>query len=206
MPVMAIRFRCGACSQPIEVDDEWASKMVACPFCHKTITAPTESTLEDLGEVPVASTLIGTDGAGPSFASVPSTGVSPASRGNTLAIVALILACCAFVFVLSGGIVFASHRAELARLHESLTQTPNVAGQLRAQAEFLESNPDILQWLLPGYMLLLASALIDLTALVCGVIAICRPQRRGMATAALLITGIVPIFACCGGVLLPVGG
>ena len=44
-----------ACSQPIEVDEEWASRTVACPYCRKTVTAPAESTLTDLDQAPMAS-------------------------------------------------------------------------------------------------------------------------------------------------------
>ena len=58
MREMAIRFQCGACSQPIEVDDEWALRAVACPYCRKTITAPSESTLGDLSRIPMASPLM----------------------------------------------------------------------------------------------------------------------------------------------------
>jgi len=41
---MAIRFACAACQQPIEIDDEWGGQSVACPYCHKAVTAPTTST------------------------------------------------------------------------------------------------------------------------------------------------------------------
>ena len=41
---MSIQFLCPACSQPIEIDDEWSARPVACPYCRKTITAPESST------------------------------------------------------------------------------------------------------------------------------------------------------------------
>jgi len=44
---MAIQFNCPACRQPIEVDDEWGSQHVHCPFCKRVVTAPTMSTLTD---------------------------------------------------------------------------------------------------------------------------------------------------------------
>lgn len=34
--------------QPIEVDGEWAGQHVACPFCQRVVTAPTESTLREI--------------------------------------------------------------------------------------------------------------------------------------------------------------
>ncbi|MFQ5422529.1 MAG: hypothetical protein ACE5F9_00960 [Phycisphaerae bacterium] len=42
---MAIQFACTACGQPIEVDDELADQVVTCPFCRKTVTAPSQSNL-----------------------------------------------------------------------------------------------------------------------------------------------------------------
>ena len=42
---MAIQFNCPGCQQPVEVDDEWAGQHVACPFCHRVVTTPNESTL-----------------------------------------------------------------------------------------------------------------------------------------------------------------
>ncbi len=40
---MAIQFRCAQCSQPIEVDEQYANQTAACPYCHHTITVPPES-------------------------------------------------------------------------------------------------------------------------------------------------------------------
>ncbi len=51
---MAIRFLCASCAQPIEVDEEWALKPVACPYCRKTVTAPVESQIDDAVGVPMA--------------------------------------------------------------------------------------------------------------------------------------------------------
>ncbi len=45
---MAIQFNCPGCRQPVEVDDEWAGEHVACPFCQRVVTAPTESTITTL--------------------------------------------------------------------------------------------------------------------------------------------------------------
>ena len=42
---MAIQFRCAGCSQPIEVDDEFAGKDATCPYCRRVITVPLESAL-----------------------------------------------------------------------------------------------------------------------------------------------------------------
>ena len=52
--IMSIRFACPSCDQPIEVDDQWASRNVACPYCRTTVLAPESSTYET-DEIPVAS-------------------------------------------------------------------------------------------------------------------------------------------------------
>jgi len=43
---MAIQFRCPGCQQPIEVDDVYAGQTAACPYCHRVVTVPTESSLD----------------------------------------------------------------------------------------------------------------------------------------------------------------
>lgn len=50
---MAIQFPCASCQQPIEVDDAWADKAVACPYCRKVVTAPAQSSWPP-GNIPVA--------------------------------------------------------------------------------------------------------------------------------------------------------
>ena len=51
---MPIQFLCVSCEHPIEIDDEWAGKSVACPFCRNTVVAPVESTYEPPSVVPAA--------------------------------------------------------------------------------------------------------------------------------------------------------
>lgn len=44
---MAIQFRCVGCSQPIEVDNEFAGRTAMCPYCRRVVTVPAESTLHE---------------------------------------------------------------------------------------------------------------------------------------------------------------
>jgi hypothetical protein len=37
---MPIQFRCTSCSQPIEIDNEFAGQAVTCPYCSKVVTSP----------------------------------------------------------------------------------------------------------------------------------------------------------------------
>ena len=41
---MPIQFRCSNCGQPIEVDDEYAGRQAACPYCRSVVTVPMSST------------------------------------------------------------------------------------------------------------------------------------------------------------------
>lgn len=41
---MAIQFLCAGCQQPIEVDEEFAGKAAACPYCQRVVTVPAAST------------------------------------------------------------------------------------------------------------------------------------------------------------------
>lgn len=43
---MPIQFRCAGCSQPIEVDSQFAGKTAQCPYCQRVITVPVESNLD----------------------------------------------------------------------------------------------------------------------------------------------------------------
>jgi hypothetical protein len=45
---MAIQFHCVGCSQPIEVDNEFAGRTAMCPYCRRVVTVPAESTLREL--------------------------------------------------------------------------------------------------------------------------------------------------------------
>ena len=200
---MTIRFRCTSCTQPIEIDDEWASKTVACPYCRKTTTAPAESTLENLDEVPTAMPLTGAEAVLPSSVSARVDDASQRPTVNTLAVVALILAGGSLASVALARLVLYRHRVEWAQLQEGIMQGTSIGEQMKAQSEFLEEHPEAVRWLAPVSILLLTSGLLSLAALICGVIAICRPQRRGVAAAALVMAGVVPILVCCGGSFLP---
>jgi DNA-directed RNA polymerase subunit RPC12/RpoP len=41
---MAIQFQCSGCSQPIEVDDDFAGQQATCPYCRHVVTVPDAST------------------------------------------------------------------------------------------------------------------------------------------------------------------
>ena len=155
---MAIRFQCSACTQPIEVDDEWARKAVACPYCRRTITAPGESTLGDMAQIPTAQLVYGAPGESPAGspgleAQPPS---APVPHPNTIAVVALCLAIGSFV--LGAGYVAVSfscreETAELVRPGMSLTDI------MRTSSDFMERHPDLAGRMLAGTVMALAAGL-----------------------------------------------
>ncbi len=189
---MSIRFQCGSCSQPIEVDDEWASKPVACPYCRKTVTAPIESTLGDpaafQAAVPVAT---GPPAAQP-FSTTPDAAQQAAGR-NRLAVVSLALAIAAIGMFVASGLVSAGHSEQLQELQDAYAGASDYAEQVKIMNELLKADPDAMRWLLPLAVLSIGWLVTNLAAIVCGIIGVRRPARRGMAIAALAIS-FLPIL------------
>lgn len=197
---MTIRFQCGFCTQPIEVDDEWASKTVACPYCRKTITAPHESTLTDLNQVPTATPLAGASE--PSACSLPAPGdavAEPAPSApppNVVALVAFALACVMLLLAGCWLILLGSHGAEFAELGEP---GRSFSEQTEALTKFADAHGGTFpSWFLAFYLLIPGIGACWVAALVCGIFGVRFPRRRSFAIAALMMVGSVPILACCG--------
>lgn len=215
---MAIRFQCPSCAQPIEVDDDLASRMVACPYCRKTVTSPATSTLDDPGKVPVAAPLVP---AGPwsppgSFAGRSGAGsvnagewpgdahyghASPSST-NTLAVVAFVLACITLLMFFCAGIILSNHSLEFEEFMKLVEETgPTFADQMKAWNLFLERRGgQFPTWFFAFTTLSFGSMATSVVALVCGLVAIRRPGRRGFSIAALCILGLY-LMVMCGGML-----
>ncbi len=213
---MAIRFQCGGCSQPIEVDDEWASKNVACPYCHKTIMAPSESTLGDLSRIPTASPLsipggaeagMGTPGA-PFPAVAPFPAISPLIyHPNTLALVAFALACVVLLSLFAVGGLASSHELEIQSFQERVWELQRegkglLAATQQATAELYGEHGGMPpRWMMVSGLIELGAGLAWIATLVCGIIAVRRPRRRGWAVASLVVVAIAPLLICLGVVL-----
>jgi hypothetical protein len=201
---MAIRFQCGSCSQPIEVDDEWASKLVACPYCRKTVAAPAESALDDLSRIPAASPVAG---ASPVAAVSPATtyapiqpDVSAAAPPNHIATVALVLVILSAGFLVAWHVVLSQHQAELDPLVEAMSA--GFAGISKAQADFIDAHGGKLPgWYVAAIILQTVSGLTWIAAIVCGVIGVRRVRRRGLAVTSLVVAGGMTLYVCCGGLV-----
>ena len=208
---MVIRFHCASCSQPIEVDAEWALKAVSCPYCRKTVTAPVESQIDDLSRIPTAAPAVKTgmpEEAGrtslspdPQFDPAPVVG---GAQRNGPAMAAFILACALLACALSIVVLFRAHSDEM---HAIQQQTEKLLAQ--GKGVFESTQQPLLDqfggqpppWFLAASGLYLMSLAFWVSALVCAIIGLRRFYRRHLAIAAMAILVIVPLFLCCGGPL-----
>ena len=189
------------------MDDEWASRAVACPYCRKTITAPAESTIGDIAQIPMASPLATGQTAldGPELPQTPATSypdVSSIGYPNRIALVALILACVEVALLIAMQVIWQTNRLEGEELMKALTPATNLSQMLEAQSEFFKSRGGVPRWMVAFVLLEVTAGLNWIALLVCGLIGVSRPQHRALAVAALAIAGLVPVFFCCGGLLL----
>ncbi|MEK6676211.1 MAG: hypothetical protein AABZ47_11235 [Planctomycetota bacterium] len=191
---MAIRFLCVGCTQPIEIDEQWAAKSVACPYCRRTMTAPAESTLDDLRLVPVATPLGNPATAVLRDAAFPITTPLVSVEANRIAVVALVLACMAAGFALLAMIVLSPHALELTEMQKSSADAPS---QLEFAKRVMEKHGGVFPaWMIVSSLLYCAALAVCIAAIICGIIGVRRIQRRGMAIAALIVSGGMVLFAC----------
>ncbi len=199
---MAIRFQCAACSEPIEVDEEWAKQVVRCPYCQRTVTAPAESTLAAHDQIPVATSIAGRRDA---LTHIDSVAVSaavppnpPHASTNRSAIVGFSLALLTIGFLLLSMQTMSNHQLDMLEYQKFIEEaqskgTPTMTAVLK----YCESQGGA--W--PGWMVTLsvlgfASIITWLGALVFGIIGLFRQARRGMAVAAVVIAGMLSGMFC----------
>jgi len=192
MVFMAIQFQCAGCGQPIEIDDVWAGKTVACPYCRRTITAPLTSTLTDVGRIPTASPLsvVGT-------AAVPYAPMAfKAENSNPLARTAFVLSCVMLGCWVSTWAVAAAHPTELAEVGRQVQES----GSGAVIQSFLRSGQPP-GWMVAIGLLEMGGLLTGMASLVCAVLALRRPVRRLPAVLALIACGVV-MFVMVAGLLM----
>ncbi|MCP4249956.1 MAG: hypothetical protein GY778_23180 [bacterium] len=196
LALMAIQFPCPSCRQPIEIDDEWASKPVSCPYCQKMVTAPESSTLS-----PEAGPAWAAPGSPPVATGMAGLATTPveAAMANPIARVALILACAALGALIAGKILLRLHPDEVAELTELVESTNDMAEMQRATLDYIDAQGGYPAWMKIFTLLFLASMLLWLAALICGLIGRRRPEHRAQTMATLVIVGVFPILMCCVG-------
>jgi hypothetical protein len=205
---MAIQFHCPLCSQPIEVDDEWAAKPVACPYCSQTVTAPESSTIDVGAPPPVASPAGAVQGQteveprrvyGPATSpSAFAQAVQPSQHSNAYAPWALGLSCTALVILILVQSLLGSQIAQ--RVGPSPTPDELEQAMLDLQRDMMDqiAAGEIPTW---GSAMILGSLLVLVlwvVGLVLAIVAICKPTRRRMAIAALIACGLTPVMFCVG--------
>jgi len=193
---MAIRFNCVACSQPIEVDDEWAMKTVACPYCRRTMTAPRESILSDLTQIPTAkplapATMVGSD-------MLVTAGPAPMiyEDSNRYAVIAMAFAATAIMLIAASVMIFLSHPSELSDFQKAVQEGKPT---MEAVRRFMEAHNGMLPtWFVVAGFLEIAAIGAVITSVVCGIIGLRVPRRRGLAVTALILSGGFMLLFCSG--------
>lgn len=195
---MAIRFQCSSCSQPIEVDDEWATKMVACPYCRNTITAPAESTVTDPSEIPTATPIVGMEAGPAGPVPLPQRALGPSK--NVVALVALLLSLGVLALLAAQSVLMSGHSLEWNQMEEEIRKRESESvSRMQAFNEYLYDRGGALpSWLVASTAITMCAMAGCVGAIVCGILGLRRVQRRPLAIAALLICGSVVVFFCAG--------
>ncbi len=182
-----IRFQCQSCSQPIEVDEEWAGKAVACPYCKATVTAPAQSTLMDLDQIHTASPVAtATD---PLAQATPDQVIPVVQSRNTVAVVALSLSILLIALFIAGAIIITPHQMEMEHFQEMYQESDK---STNSQMQIIKDFSDQYGGSLPGWFMIIAmievaSIPIFIAAVVCGIIGVRRRYRKNLAVISLAI-------------------
>ena len=193
---MAIQFPCPSCGQPIEIDSGWSGKVVECPYCRKTVTAPRESTYHPAPETPVARPAAGTTGfeAISEAPAVPQH-LQPTER-NLVAVWALVFSLSSLACFITGIVILAPHADELAPFAEMLNEDKSVSEVNRA---FMEHWQGMVPGWMVGFTLVMLMALaLWLVGVVCGILGLRRKPRKRFAIAALVVSALVAVQTLAG--------
>lgn len=184
---MSIRFQCQSCSQPIEVDDEWAGKTVACPFCSATINAPDQSTLTDFEHIPTASPIVVSSAE--AFVSHPASTDQPAPKRNRVAVVSLVLTGLFIFLQIVGAMIVSPHSIEIIDMQEKYQASDqSTDAQMRVLNDFVSHyGGEMPGWFIAYLLILLTSIPVFLAAIICAIIGIRHTHRRSLATTSLVI-------------------
>lgn len=185
---MEIRFPCPSCKQPIEIDQEWASRAVACPYCRKTVTAPAESTLGPIDDIPMGRPL-----SAPQMPSDEHPATQPPTPSSTLSVAALITACSMIAMVMITSAVALPHASELIEMQQT---DGTLEENLQAMQRLIDSEGGSFPtWLVVVVLLTCVSMFAWLGAVVLGILALYRSSRKNLAAIALGICGLFLIMS-----------
>jgi hypothetical protein len=153
---------------------------------------PAQSTLPDPETVPVASPLRGSQPMGARSFAPPGVGVYAHARsGNTLAVVAFALACSIVGWLIAAMVIASNHLLELEEIAKEIGPAGTMQDQWRVMIDFADrQGGEFPAWFVAMGLVYLMAMATWLAALVCGLIAVRRVPRRGLATAALVICAL----------------
>ena len=194
---MEIRFPCPSCKQPIEIDQEWASRAVACPYCRKTVTAPAESTLGPIDDIPMASPM---DPSAAAPQALPHASHRGYSGTNRIALVSMVLSMLMVLSLVSYLTVVIGHQDEM--FDKSAMQggfSDSFDASLKAAEKLIQENGGVP----PAWMLIMQASqflgmMLWVASLICGIIGVTRKPRRHLAVSALIAVAAAPIALCMG--------
>ncbi len=200
---MPIQFQCASCAQPIEVDDEHAGKVAACPFCRNVVTVPAASTLAGAtvsarpagGPAPVWGPAFPEGGVPPPVpVAVPSPGTLMLAN---LALVCsvVMLGCYAITFTIVA-------RVAGPALQQAIAEGAPSNEQVRVFEAALTNAPEM-AWI--GF-LSLAGALVALVGLVLAAVSLRQHRTLARAWVALVLCAFPPLCLCSGFVMNIAGG
>lgn len=173
----SIQFACRSCGKAIEVDADWAHRLVECPYCHDTVTAPGMSTATP----PTARKVEAPAGWPDEPAAQEAHRLSPAPT-NRIAIVALLLAISSWVALYAMGYLLFQHLP------------PPGNSQITVEQYYEQKVQDAIKakepWVLQLFLACVVTMGMWLAGLICGVVGLFRPVRRGVAVVALAILAL----------------
>ena len=206
---MAIRFQCASCSEPIEVDDEWARQVVRCPYCQRTVTAPAESMLPPAEQIPVAKGIatrrefdVPADPVGPAGAVPLQPPLPPTNRAAATAMILILVSIGFYLMMIRSLENNAMAWKEYERiLAETMKQN---GSSTSAMMKYIEAQGGVFpSWMLVVLFSGLGWILGWLGAVIFGILGLFRPVRRGVAVGALSIAGMMLLLSCLSAIVGP---
>lgn len=200
---MAIQFPCPSCNQPIEVDEEWANRPVACPYCRLQVAAPARSTLEASDEAHQAAPVQPQADMHSEPYVPPHQAMAREDGTNKIGLAAVCLALACIGCVVGALIAIAPYQPRLMAMVEAAGPSGNL---FSVAEEFLNAEIERNGGRYPSRMIVadllaLTTPILWIAAIVCAIIGLYRPYRRTQPIVALAIALGTPVVFCCGSLL-----
>ena len=198
---MSIQFTCVSCGKAVEIDDEWALRLVECPYCHDTITAPGRSTLRAPQARPLMPTEPTAHVSEMPYVVAGGPVVRPGPVRNRMAVVALVLACASLVVLFWLSMAMVDALASSLGPDATDEEVAELIGDRAAMQEALQAMMQEEPWAYRVGLGVTAGFGLWIGALVCSLVAMSRPGGRKMTIAALVIIA-APMLWMMGGAFL----